>query len=187
MNTVAPGFALAGGLVLAALLRLAWRAADGRRSAWILLGWLAAAAAVAATAATVGSAPGVFLASVLISVAALGWVATGLKVRDARTKAPREVALEPSDRASRAWRGWLRTLLAGPIGGVAAIGVGVAVSVWAPGAAQTRMVIGGILVPLLWAGAMAWTLSDDRILRATAVLTGVTVLTFGASALKGFA
>ncbi|MGH6996924.1 MAG: hypothetical protein ACREEO_01970, partial [Phenylobacterium sp.] len=65
-------------------------------------------------------------------------------------------------------------------------GVGLAYTVWMPGEPQTRMVIGGLLVPFLWAGGMAWTLSDNKILRATAVLVGVTVVTFSASALKGF-
>lgn len=58
-------------------------------------------------------------------------------------------------------------------------------AICAPGAVQSRMVIGGLMVPFLWAGGMAWTLSDDRILRATAVLTGVSVLTLGAAFLKG--
>ena len=113
-------------------------------------------------------------------------MAFGVQIRDPKGRAPRELALEPSDRASRAWRGWLRALLAGPIGGIAAMGVGLAYTVWVPGEPQTRMVIGGLLVPVLWAGGMAWTLSDDKILRATAVLVGVAVVTFTASALRGF-
>jgi hypothetical protein len=41
------------------------------------------------------------------------------------------------------------------------------------------------MVPFLWAAGMAWTLSDDRILRAFAVLSGVAVVTLGAAFLKG--
>ncbi|PXA89861.1 hypothetical protein DMC18_15860, partial [Caulobacter sp. D5] len=102
-----------------------------------------------------------------------------------RRKAPRELALEPSDRRRVAWRGWLRGFLAGPLGGAAAMGVGLAVAVCFPAEVKTRLIIGGMLVPFLWAGGMAWTLSDDKILRALAVLVGVTVLGFGAVFLKG--
>lgn len=34
---------------------------------------------------------------------------------------------------------------------------------------------------------MAWTLADNRILRATAVLTGVAIISFTAAIVKGFA
>jgi hypothetical protein len=47
------------------------------------------------------------------------------------------------------------------------------------------MVVGGLIVPFLWAAGMAWTLSDDKILRAFAVLAGVATLTLGAAFLKG--
>ena len=54
-----------------------------------------------------------------------------------------------------------------------------------PGDTQTRLIFGGLMVPLLWGGAMAWTLADDKILRAAAVLVGVSIVTFTAAALKG--
>ena len=174
------------GLAAAALLRLAWRAPGPKRPWLIAGGWLLIAAAVIAAAPGLGEARGPFVASALISLAALGRVAAGFKLRDPKARPPRELALEPSDRPSKAWRGWLRGLLAGPLGGVAAVGVGLAYVVWVPGAPQTRMVIGGMLVPVLWAAGMAWTLSDDKILRATAVLAGVALVTFAASALRGF-
>jgi hypothetical protein len=119
---------------------------------------------------------------------AAGWigVAGGVQLREARARGDKSLAPEPSERPSKAWRGWLRAILAGPLGMIAAMGVAICYAVWAPGAPQTRLLIGGLLVPLLWGAAMAWTLADDKILRATAVLTGVTVVTFAASVLKGF-
>lgn len=132
------------------------------------------------------SGGGPFIAWTLFSVGALCVVTTGVQVRVARSRAERSLAPEPSDRPSRTWRGWLRALLAGPIGMVAAMGVAIAFAVWAPMAPQTRIIIGGLMVPVLWGGAMAWTLADDRILRATAVLIGVSVVTFTAAVLKGF-
>ena len=177
---------LALGGAAAVALKLAWGRRLASRPVLILLGWATLAAAVVGAAPLMGPARGPFAAIALISCAALAVVAFGVQIRDRKGRAPRELALEPSDRASRAWRGWLRALLAGPIGGIAAMGVGLAYTVWVPGEPQTRMVIGGLLVPVLWAGGMAWTLSDDKILRATAVLVGVAVVTFTASALRGF-
>lgn len=177
------GLLVAGG-VFGWLLRRGWLGrAQGTPASW-LAGWTVLAMAVAAAGTLLGPARGLFVASALVSLAALGVVASGLQVR--ARKPSRALALEPSSRPSKAWRGWLRGLLAGPIGGIAAMGVGLAYVVWTPGAPQTRMVIGGMLVPVLWATGMAWTLSDDKILRATAVLAGVAVVTFGASALRGF-
>lgn len=69
---------------------------------------------------------------------------------------------------------------------IAAMGTAICFAAFCPGAAQTRLVIAGLMVPVLWGGAMAWTLSDDRILRATAVLVGVSLVTFAAAILRGF-
>lgn len=183
----ASALVLAIGLGAALTLRRAWRSRDARRPWLILAGWALIGAAIAAAAVTLGAARGPFIAFALVPFAVLALIAATIQVRDPKKRAPRELALEPSDRPSKAWRGWLRGLLAGPLGGVAAMGVGLAYTVWTPGEPQTRMVVGGLLVPLLWAGGMAWTLSDNKILRATAVLVGVAVVTFTASALKGFA
>ncbi len=138
-----------------------------------------------------GSVKGPFIALTLASVAALIIVASGATLRKA--KSPRagrggsdSLAPEPLERPSPAWKTTLRWLLAGPIGMVAAMGVGICYAVWVPGAPQTRLLIGGLIVPVLWGGAMAWTLADNRILRATAVLVGTTVVGFGLAVLKGF-
>lgn len=184
---------LAGGLLVLAiglgagfLLQRAWKERGPQRPWLIIAGWSLVAAAVFASVPLLGALRGPFIAFALVSFAVLALIAFGVQIRDPKKRAPREIALEPSDRPSKAWRGWLRWALAGPIGGIAAMGVGLAWTVWMPGPPQTRMVIGGLLVPFLWAGGMAWTLADNKILRATAVLVGVTVVTFTASALKGF-
>jgi len=136
-----------------------------------------------------GEARGPFTAITLIGVAALGVVASGYTLRPARAgRAAREsLAPEPAERTPSAWRTALRWSLAGPIGMVAAMALGISYAVWAPGAMQTRLLIGGLIVPLAWGGAMAWTLADSRILRATAVLVGTAVAGFGAAMLRGFA
>ncbi|PZR33338.1 hypothetical protein [Caulobacter segnis] len=169
----------------ATLLKRAWEGPSPRRPWLILGGWGLMAVAIAASVPLMGSARGPAAILALASTAVLAFVATGVERRNARKKVARELAPEPSDRRRVAWRGWLRGFLAGPLAGVAALGCGLAVAICAPGQVQTRMVIGGLIVPFLWAGGMAWTLSDDRILRAFAVLAGVASLTLGAAFLKG--
>ena len=44
---------------------------------------------------------------------------------------------------------------------------------------MTRIAVGGLIVPILWAAGMAWTLVDTRILRASILLTGVAALSLG--------
>jgi hypothetical protein len=168
------------------LLRRAWTDRGPRRPWWIALGWIVLVLVSLAPALALGPVRGPFIAWTLISVAALAVVARGVQIRVARQRGEKSLAPEPSDRPSRAWRGWLRALLAGPIGMVAAMGVAISFAVWAPLDDQTRIVLGGVMVPVLWGGAMAWTLADDRILRATAVLVGVSVVTFTAAVLRGF-
>jgi hypothetical protein len=172
---------LAGAL----LLRAAWQGAGPRRPWLIAGGWASLILALGLGGVLLGGARGPAIVLALGSTVTLALVATGVELRDARKKAPRELALEPSERRRIAWRGWLRGFLAGPLAGIAALGCGLAVAICAPGAVQSRMVIGGLMVPFLWAGGMAWTLSDDKILRAAAVLTGVAVATLGAAFLKG--
>lgn len=185
-GTIIPIGLVLAGVAMALILRLAWRRRGALNGLLIIGGWLLFGAAVVAAAPLLGEARGPFIALALIPVGALIVVASGITIREARIRSSRDVALEPSERPSRAWRGWLRALLAGPIGMIAAMGVGIAWTVWVPGEPQTRIVVGGILVPILWGGAMAWTLSDDKIIRATAVLLGVAITTFALSALKGF-
>ncbi len=172
-------------LIAALLLRKAWQGASPRRPWLIAGGWALMVLALGLGAVLLGGARGPAIVLALGSTVALALVASGVELRDARKKAPRELALEPSERRRVVWRGWLRGFLAGPLAGIAALGCGLAVAICAPGAVQSRMVIGGLLVPFLWAGGMAWTLSDDKVLRATAVLTGVSVATLGAAFLKG--
>ncbi len=186
-QTWAALFLLAASIGAGWLLKRAW----GERSAsrvWLILGgWFAITALVAGAVVPMGGPRGIFIAITLVSVGVLAVAAAGVQMRPARAAADKaSLAPEPSDRASRAWRGVLRFLLAGPIGGIAAMGVAVAWTVWLPVDDKTRIVTGGLVAPLLWGALMAWTLSDDKIIRATAVLVGVAVVTFGIAAIKGF-
>lgn len=176
---------LAAGLAGSWLLRRSW-AGRASRLPLILAGWLIGIAAIGLACHLLGPMRGLFTGLTLLPVAAIVTVLAGAEWRPARTGRA-TLAPEPLEGPSRAWRGWVRALLAGPIGMIAAMGVAIAYAVWVPGAAQTRLVIAGLMVPVLWGAAMAWTLSDQRLLRATAVLGGVAIITFGAAALRGWA
>lgn len=169
------------------LLRRSWQGKTSQPGI-VAGGWALIAASLIWPAWQLGPARGPFIALALVSAIALGVVASNYTVRQAKARAAREsLAPEPSDRATTRWRETLRWLLAGPIGMVAAMGVGIAWAALVPGEQQTRLVVGGLIVPVVWGGCMAWTLADNRIIRATAVLVGVAVVSFGAAILKGFA
>lgn len=169
------------------LLRRSWLGKQ-QQTGLVALGWLLIAAATILPAWLLGPARGPFIALAIVSTAALGIVAANYTVRQAKARAAREsLAPEPSDRATTKGRETLRWLLAGPIGMVAAMGVGIAWAAFVPGEQQTRLVIGGLIVPVAWGACMAWTLADNRILRATAVLVGVALVSFTAAIVKGFA
>jgi len=176
----------AGSLAGTWSLRRAWRL-KGSKGRWRWRGLALLGATLLWPAWALGEARGPFIAVTLLSVVALGLVASGYTLRPARARrAGREgLAPEPAKRAASAWRIILRWSLAGPIGMVAAMGLGTGYAVWAPGEIQTRLLIGGLIVPLAWGSAMAWTLADSRILRATAVLVGTAIIGFGAAMLKG--
>ncbi|WP_404710208.1 hypothetical protein [Sphingomonas sp. MMS24-J13] len=183
--------ALAPSLLLAgagggALLRRAWADRD-RRTDLRLAGWALPTAALLLSAVLAGPVRGIAVALVLLPIGALAVVASGMTRRAVRAARQAQLAPEPLDGVSRAWRGWLKALLAGPLGMFAAMGVAFCYASWAPGAVQTRLLIAALLVPGLWGLAMTWTLADQRILRATAVLGGTIVGGFGLAFLRGIA
>ncbi|MEJ7925684.1 hypothetical protein WG908_02805 [Sphingobium sp. AN641] len=185
---------LAGGALGAVALRRAWRSPAAKGAGYRTLGWAVIVATLVWPAFLLGDTRGPFIAVAMLSVAALAVVATGATVRTGRAgktgragRASDSLAPEPLDRPTTRWRSILRWLLAGPIGMIAAMAVGICYAVWVPGEAQTRLLIGGLIVPVVWGGAMAWTLADNRIIRATAVLVGTALTGFGLAILKGFA
>ncbi|MEI9904789.1 MAG: hypothetical protein WDN06_13085 [Asticcacaulis sp.] len=137
------------GIIAVFLLRMAWKNANAWRPWLIAGGWSLVAVAIGIAWHLLGPVRGVFIALTAIMLAGLFTVALRFQVRPAQVVAGRDVALEPSDRKRVMWRGWLRGLLAGPMSGVAALGVGLMWAICTPGAPQTRMVIGGLLVPVL--------------------------------------
>lgn len=176
---------LAGGAA-ALLLRRAWADRGARPPLLVPAAWAIVAAALVLAALAVGPVKGVAVAAGMVSLGALAVVAQGRVLRPARI-ARDALAPEPLEGPSRAWRGWLKALLAGPLGMTAAMGIAFCYAAWAPGDPRTRIVVGGMLMPFAWALAMTWTLADQRLLRALAVLAGTTVLGFALAAVRGVA
>lgn len=179
---------LASGAAGGWLLRTNWRDRQNDRPALVVAGWAVLMAGAVGAALAMGVMPGIAATLAVGPLGVLGVVAQGSTRRQARQARDRAaLAPEPLEGASRAWRGWVKGLLAGPLGMTAAMGIAFCYAVWAPGAVQTRLLIAALLVPALWGLAMTWTLADQRLLRSTAVLTGTSLLGFGLAFLKGMA
>ncbi|MDX2205845.1 MAG: hypothetical protein NW223_24055 [Hyphomicrobiaceae bacterium] len=163
-----------------AMLRLSWLG-RGRRALLRLGGWAGIAAGFLAMAQGWGGEVGVAYACLALSPVALLAVAAGAERRAQSVRAPRQPALDPEERPSSWTRSTAKALLSIPLAGIAAIGIGVAFALHMPMEPVDRIVIGGLLVPVLWGGGMAWTLSDARLLRATLVLTGVSLAAYASA------
>jgi len=172
---------LAGGAFGAALLRRSWLRRNGSAIALIMTGWAVMLGLLLASAWLVGPVKGVAAACVMEGIGALSVIWLGRVRRKAvrLREAEAEAVPEPLEEPGRFWRGVLRTLLAGPLGMTAAMAAAFCITVYLPGDPRTRIVIGGLLMPVLWGLAMTWTLADRRLLRAAAVLVGTSVAGFG--------
>lgn len=145
----------------------------------MLGGWLAVAAGFAVFSESWGAERGVTFALIALSLVGYAAVVATAELRTARVRQSGELALEPEQRPTNWSRGIAKSLLAIVLAGIASIGIGVAFAVAMPLAPQDRIVIGGLLVPILWGGGMAWTLCDARLVRATIVLLAVSAIGYG--------
>ena len=176
-----------GGAVLAiavlvagvALLSASWRRRDGGTAHLLLGGWLLIVAGLVVLGWMWGGELGTTYGLLAFSLAGYGAVAAGAERRRKNARAPRELALEPEERQTNWPRGVGKAMLAIVLAGIASLGLGIAFAVAMPIPVHDRIVIGGLLVPVLWGGGMAWTLSDARLLRATIVLISAACLGYG--------
>jgi hypothetical protein len=178
---------IAVGIGVAVLLRSAWAGRTARRAPAILAAWALVGVTLVASA-WLGGLRGLFSALALLPLSGLVLVATGLRVRDARTGgADKSVPLEPSDRVSRLWRGGVRALVAIIVAGAAAIACALMWRAFVPSDAQTQTAAIRIIVPIVWAAGMAWALSDNRILRPAVSLSALAIVSYAAAWLGGMA
>lgn len=173
---------LAGGLLLTAgviMLRKRWLARRSSGLGYLIGGWLAVLAGFAVLAHAWGTEMGTTYALGALSVAAYALIGMTHERRISKQRGPRESAFDPEERPTNWRRGVAKSLLAIVLSGVAAIGVGVAIAIYLPMPPADRAVIGGLIVPILWGGGMAWTLCDPRLVRATIILLSVSALGYG--------
>jgi hypothetical protein len=162
------------------LLRQSWLAQRRGRTLLLPAGWLCVVAGLALWMQVWGPEVGTAYGLLGLSIGAYALVFAGVDVRSGtRVIVVREPALEPEVRPTNWPRGIAKSLLAVVLSGIAAIGIGVAFAVAMPMAPHDRIMIGGLLVPILWGAGMAWTLSDARLRRATLLLFSVSALGYG--------
>lgn len=160
-------------------LNLSWRRRRTFKAPLLIGGWLAILAGFVLYSRIRGAEVGIVYGCAALALVAYAVIAVGIELRNAPTRAAREIALEPEERTTNWPRGIAKSLLAIVLAGIASIGVGVAIAVSLPMAPYDRIMFGGILVPVLWGGGMAWTLSDAKLLRATIVLVSVSLVSYG--------
>lgn len=170
-----------------AFLRWSWlHKQRGGKTGAVLVGWLAIIASFFMFAHAFGGERGIAFALLAFSLVGLGGVTATVQFRRRRSDS-RDRAAEPAQRATNWPRAIAKSLLAIVLAGAASIGVGVAFAVAMPMPATDKMVIGGIMVPVLWGGGMAWTLSDSKLVRATAILLIICVAGYAIAFLPSFA
>ena len=178
-----PGTIMAIGLILLLaglwLLRWSWLAGRGARRELMVGGWLSVGGGFIAFGCAFGAEVGIAYALVAFSLLAYVCVVATMEVRARRDGAAREAAPVPEQRKTGWGRAIFASLLAIVLSGVAAIGLGVAFAVAMPLPATDRIVVGGLLVPVLWGGGMAWTLADGKLVRAAVILIGFSAVGYG--------
>lgn len=167
---------MAAGVVM---LRKRWLARRQSGLLWLIAGWAAVLAAFAVLGQAWGAEMGTTYAIGTLALVAYAAIGITAERRNAKRREAREATVDPEERPTNWRRGVGKALLAIVLAGVAAIGVGVAFAVAMPLPPQDRAVIGGLLVPILWGGGMAWTLCDPRLVRATIILLSVSAAGYG--------
>ena len=168
-------------LFLAGLALLRWRWLQRSSRFLTLAGWLLVGAGFYGYIYSWGGEAGSAYALLALSAVAFLVVWYGLERRVARVRPGREVALEPEDRPNNWPRAIAKSFLAFVLAGVAAVGIGVAFAIHMPLVPTDRIVIGGLLVPMLWGAGMAWTLSDAKLVRATLLLAVISAAAYAAA------
>lgn len=173
-------YALAGAFAVAGvvLLRTSWDRRSGPHWKFVAPGWVLIAASFATLMQVMSGEVASAYGLLILAVSAYAIIAMTAEQRGKNSRGATGLALEPEQRRTNWPRAAGKSLLAIVLAGIAAIGIGVAFAVAMPMATHDRVIIGGILVPLLWGGGMAWTLADAKLMRATVILVCVSAVSY---------
>ena len=167
-------------LFLAGLMLLRSRWANRKSSRYkVPAGWALIIAGIIVLSQIWSGELGTAFGLLAISAVAYALIAATVQRRTANQRDPSDLALEPEQRQTNWPRAIGKSLLAIVLAGIASIGLGVAFAVSMPMDPPDRIVIGGILVPILWGAGMAWTLSDPKLIRATIILLCLSAAGYG--------
>jgi hypothetical protein len=151
-----------------------WRTGSRRMLCLAIALWAAASAVwIIGFGAEIGTA----LALETAALIAFGFILTRIERRKARAGKDR-IAPLAAPVPGRRWRGVIRTLTASLLGLVAALGIGVATAIAAPMVEQTRLILAGLIVPSLWAGAIVWAVASPRPGRVALILAAAGAIGF---------
>ncbi len=141
--------------------------------------WISIAVGSALFVASYGAVRGCIYAFLAFALSGYAAVSSRIEWRtSAAARATTSLAAEPEERPTNWRRAAAKATLAIVLAGFAAFGIGEAFAIAMPMSPPDRIVIGGLLVPVLWGGGMAWTLADARLLRATIALIIIASITF---------
>ena len=169
--------ALAMALIISGVMALRAKWLDAVRVPAIV-GWALIFAGAAAWASAAGSELGVTYTLIGFGLAGYAAVAATIERRKAKVRDFASLAAEPEERPTNWRRAAFKSFLAIILAGVAAVGIGVAFAVAMPLGPHDRIVVGGLLVPVLWGAGMAWTLADAKTVRASILLTCVSAVSY---------
>lgn len=169
--------ALAMVLVIAGVMALRAKWLDAVRLPAII-GWALIVAGGVVWASVAGSELGVTYTLIGFGLVGYAAVAATIERRKPKARDFASLAAEPEERPTNWRRAAFKSFLAIILAGVAAVGIGVAFAVAMPLGPHDRIVIGGLLVPVLWGAGMAWTLADAKTVRASILLTCVSAISY---------
>ncbi len=159
-------------------LREAWRRGPTNpRLAWLLGGWALVAAALVAAAVAGGFDAGTMIGLSVVST--LAYILIGATAQRRRAKARKEraaPALDPLARPRRPLRAVARTVLTVVLPATASFAMAAAYAAHGPGLLIDRAALMSWILPLVWGAGLAWTLAEERLLRATIPLAALTAV-----------
>lgn len=144
----------------------------------VVVGWGLIVAGMVVWSSAVGAELGVTYGLLGLGLAGYAAVLTTIEFRKPKARDFASLAAEPEERPTNWRRAAFKSFLAIVLAGIAAVGIGVAFAVAMPLGPHDRIVVGGLLVPVLWGAGMAWTLADANTLRASILLTLVSVASY---------